>query len=230
MNAPVELTPYRKIVFRNFGSVVPSQNLMDDLADSEADQEILNNLFYEMPVGGIQPVERVLAKSMQCVLQDEIQSKFNPAHWYPSRYSDGTWAVLYTAEEEETALLEAIYHLRLFYREELERKQPVTLDRRVARLEVRSEKCVDLERVPDVDREAISSWEKTGYPYCQELALTLIQAGAELLRAPSARRSDGICVPIFKKEAVVQDEGHLRYLKLILTPETCRLFPESEVI
>lgn len=206
--------PYHKNVYRNFATLIESQELVDDLTNSTRRQNILNKFFYpDLPIPS--SVERVMNRSLRQIILNEINSKFNPLNWYYSRYSDGTWPVLYTAESEQTALQEALYHLKQFYKEELLQKD-IWVDRRVIRLKIRSSKCVDLAKQKNVNQKKLIFQTQSGYPYCQKLAKKLIDQGAELLKVPSARDEKGVCVPIFTKKIIWKDEGHLKYLKCLL--------------
>lgn len=213
---------YSKKVYRNFATSIESQELMDDLTADVGHQEILKKFYYaeEFPKASW-PVERVLRRSIQQIVDDEIDSKFNPSHWHETRYSDGTWAVLYAAESEETALQEALFHMREFYREELQKRE-ITIHRRVVRLQVSSERCLDLVSDKGLDpksRASLISQDRSGYRTCQALAKKWIDRGAAILRVPSARDRKGVSVPIFQQEAIRRDEGHLKYLRCLLKPD-----------
>lgn len=220
-------TAYRKRVFRNFATVVPSQNLVDDLVASAKNQKLITNFFYrDEDFSKQKPIERILQRSEKMIVASEIQAKFQPQNWYATRYSDGSWPVLYTAESEETALQEVLYHLKKFYQEELKSKE-VSLDRRVMLLKIKSQKSVNLINKPKLKRKQLISYDESGYPYCQQLAKKYLEEGAELMIAPSARHAEGICVPIFKAVAIEKDEGHLKYLKIVLSKNYCRVFSEE---
>lgn len=212
---------YSKKVYRNFATSIESQELVDDLTADPEKQAILRSFYYSEKSSKLpSPVERVLNKSERHIIRDEINSKFMPGHWYESRFSDGSsesGAVLYAAESEETALREVLFHMGEFYREELQ-KGDVIAHRRVVRLKVQSERCIEVldERDPDLDTEALRSEDHSGYPYCQKLAQKWIRLGAALFRAPSARHVGGISTPLFQKEIVKSDEGHLKYLRCLL--------------
>lgn len=227
----MRLRPYSGRVFRNFATSIESQDLTDDLSDNPEHREILKGLFYttsEKPLKS--PVERVLEKSEDQIIQEEIDKRFNPTHWYDSRYSDGSWAVLYAAESEETALREALFHMMEFYREEVS-SSPVPVQRRVLSLQIESAKAVDLTLEEGLDFAILTSKDKSGYPYCQRLARNALNSKAQLLRAPSARHSDGYCTPIFDRVAIAKDEGHIKYLRCILrndrTAEVTSLIEEE---
>lgn len=212
----MRLRSYSGRVYRNFATSIESQDVMDDLCEDPAKREIFKGLFYtpsEKPLKS--PVERVLEKSEDQISQEEIDKRFNPAHWYASRYSDGTWAALYAAESEETALQEALFHMMEFYREELA-SGPISVQRRILSLQIQSDRAVDLTLEESLNAALLTSSDKSGYPYCQGLARQALDSAAQLLRAPSARHTDGYCTPIFDKAAIAKDEGHIKYLRCIL--------------
>lgn len=230
MSAVADLIPYRGDVYRNFATAYPSQEVTDDLVSRQRDQEILKRFFYRSAESsGQTKIERVLNKSVRQIIQEEISAKFNPQNWYASRYSDGTWGVLYSAESEQTALKEAVYHMKEFYREEL-LKRELILDRRVVRLTVHTDRCADLTANDRIDLNQLISKDRSGYPYCQKLARKLIDEGSEVLRTPSARDARGICAPIFKREIIKKDHGHLKYLKCVLTKKEAMIFGEEGMI
>ena len=187
---------------------------MDDLVGDSKTFAVLKPLYY-FKFPALTPVERVLNKSVRQIIQEEIDSKFQPAHWYQSRYSDGTWPVIYSAESEETALREVLFHLHEFYSEEL-KTHSIPVYRRVATLAIKTEDALDLTKNNRFDLKKLISKDRSGYDYCQKLAKKNREHGASLLRAPSARHSGGICIPIFKKEVIQKDTGHLKFLKCVL--------------
>ncbi|OGP08133.1 MAG: hypothetical protein A2048_00485 [Deltaproteobacteria bacterium GWA2_45_12] len=231
MKEPVKLIHYEGNVFRNIASLSPSQELTDDIAPSHEAQEILKKFYYhDSSVPIMQsPAERVLKRSIDEFIGEEISKKFKPENWYSSRFSDGTWAVLYTAESEVTALKEALYHaVHYFYKEELEGKKVLPITRRVIGLKVQSKYCGDLTRNKNLDRSLLTSKDSSGYSYCQKLAKDFQAHKAHILKAPSARDKDGICIPIFNREAIQKDFGHLKYVKCELTKEYVKVFSEQE--
>lgn len=104
------------------------------------------------------------------------------------------------------------------------RQGPVQIDLRLVRLYVESKCCGDLLKNRKWDRAKLVLEDEAGYPYCQDLAKQYQQAGAELLRTPSARDQDGICVPIFQRRVIKKDYGHLEYLKCVLYADRTEIF------
>lgn len=218
---------YKHTVYRNFATLAPAQNLMDDLVSSREAQNILGKLYYDSGTSQHKSAtERVMQKSEREIIQSEINSKFKPQNWYATRFSDGTWPVLYCAESEGTALQEVIYHLKKFYLEELQ-SHSLTLDRRVIKLRLLTNKAVDLNLQPRLKKDLLTSKESDGYPYCQTLAKGFREKGATLLRAPSARDPKGQCLAILDRSVIAKDEGHLKYLKLVLSADDVICFEEK---
>lgn len=213
----MHLRSYSGRVYRNFSTIIESQELTDDISENPEHRDILKKLFYTPRETPLKPaIVRVLEKSEDQITQEEIDHKFNPANWYASRYSDGTWPALYAAESEETALREALFHMMEFYREELA-SGPVSVQRRVLSLQIQSDLAIDLSLEEGLDEALLISKDISGYPYCQKLARQALDSAAQLLRAPSARHTDGYCTPIFDKAAITKDEGHIKYLRCLLS-------------
>lgn len=229
MKEPVKFISYRKAVYRNFATVTPSQNLVDDLVEDPLEREVLGKFFYSPENLKAQPVERVLERSLVSFIQEHINPLFTPKRWRSSRFSDGTWPVLYSAEDEETCLNEVVYHLvHHFYREEI-KAGPVLVDRRVVKLNVTSKTAVDLTE-SKWDQARLASVDESVYPYCQQTAKTCRAAGAELLKTHSSRQKNGICIPILDRQVISKDEGHLRYIKLVLQEEGVQVFRDGPVV
>ncbi|MBI2335842.1 MAG: RES family NAD+ phosphorylase [Deltaproteobacteria bacterium] len=231
MKEPVKLTSYQGNVFRNIAGLDPSLELTNDIAPSQTAQEVLKKFYYDDPqmVAVQSPIERILQRSICQMIQEEISKKFKPGNWYASRFSNGSWGVLYTAESEVTALKEALYHAKNhFYKEELERNGFLEITRRVIHLYAQSKYCGDLIRHKVLNHRKLVSKDSSGYPYCQKLAEHFHSKGAQILRAPSARDEKGFGVPIFNKEAIQKDFGHLKYVKCELKKNSVKVFPEGE--
>ncbi len=255
MKEPVKFCFYRRHVFRNFATAIPSQDVLDDLNLDSRGKKAIQKTFYDHADQNKTPFERVMNRSAvsdrvsqgrkrplrgqateiltipHCgfnksqIIAAEINSKFKPLKWHATRYSDGSWPVLYSAESEKTAFKEVIYHLKRFYKEELETK-PITLDRRVVKLLIQAQKGLDLNKQDKVQKPKLISKDKGGYPYCQKLARKYIDKGVEIFRTPSARDRGGTCVPVFNKSAIKKDYGHLKYIKIVLYQSNTIIFPE----
>lgn len=227
MTPEIVYSTYYGGAYRAFHTAYPSQELVDDLVDTPREEAILKTFYYESPdVAARAPTRRVLSQSAQTFIQSHISEKFSSGRWYVSRFSDGSWPVLYAAQEEATALAECLYHARLdFYREEL-RERDVMIDLRIISLTLASDRAVDVTGAAGADRTQLTSQDRSGYAYCQAMAKRCREAGAHLLQTPSARYTGGTCLPIFEETAIRKDHGHLRYAKCILSRHGARLFQE----
>lgn len=224
MKEPVSFSPYQNEVFRVFSTAHPSQELLNDLLEDPAEIELLKPLYYsEKEPASMDRLERILQRSANEIIQKEISSKFEPENWYVSRFSDGTWGVLYSAETAETAQAESIYHKRNFYHEEL-KKEPVTFDLCQAVLSVKSDHMVDLTKDKNLDQSKLTSQTTSGYPYCQKIAKNLIAQSTQLIRTSSARHPTGICTPIFDRSVILKDTGPINYIKVVFYQEETEIF------
>jgi hypothetical protein len=141
---------------------------------------------------------------------DLINSVFAPNYSYPTpfnqtRFSDGTFAVSYSALEEETCVEEIKYHRR----DDLEMLRPGKGGRFYYRLfqiryEGRTVSLFDLLH----DHPEIATNE--GYQFCRSLGREAVARSKDAFRTPSARRSGGVCVPVFRREAL--GDVHLRFV------------------
>jgi hypothetical protein len=125
----------------------------------------------------------------------------------PSRFSAGSYGVYYASRDEETAIVETVFHTerRLRDTDEL----PIELDMRVyaGRIErpledIRGRAYTPL-RDPDLE-----TW-----PACQRFGSERREAGSWGLLYRSARRARGECIAAFRPRAVSRPaQGrHLRY-------------------
>ncbi len=125
----------------------------------------------------------------------------------PSRFSDGRYGVYYAGLDEETAIVETVFHTERRLRDTDE--PPIELDMRV--YAGRIERPLDdlrgraYKRLRDPDLET--------WPLCQRFGLERRDAGSWGLLYGSARRAGGECVAAFRPRAVSRPaQGrHLRY-------------------
>jgi hypothetical protein len=111
----------------------------------------------------------------------------------PTRFSDGSWPVFYSAIEPETAEKERAH----WCRREIQPQPP----ERIHRFHYRQLRCRVRGKGFDV-RPKINEWiflagEDSAYPDCRSLAQEAINAGGDMMLCPSARRPTGTTVPVF---------------------------------
>lgn len=115
----------------------------------------------------------------------------------PSRFSDSSFPVLYTAEQGETAYAEKEYHVQRWA--ERNGYTPVT--------EYYSEYSVQFEgRAKDLTSLDWPELTADDYTVCQRLGSEATAENLSGLRTPSARRRGGVCVPVFSAAALSEPE------------------------
>lgn len=117
------------------------------------------------------------------------------------RYSDGSFGVLYSAEDEETAKIEASSFV---LRRAQERGTTWTLHKWLLRFDLEGD-GKDLTPFTGTWPELTARTEDS-YPTCQRLGREAKDDGLDALRVPSARRSGGVCVPVLSRDSV-SNEG-----------------------
>jgi len=117
-----------------------------------------------------------------------------------SRYSDGTFPVLYTALEVETAEAEVKHNaINYFLGQSTERRTIYYL----RLLTDFNGKTKDL-------RKKHKAWpdltHNNNYNFCNEIAREAVNDGLDSLLAPSARNKNGTCTPIFNRNTLSNPE------------------------
>jgi hypothetical protein len=134
-------------------------------------------------------------------VEEMVDNQFiaKPAYLTPfplGRYGNGDWPVYYGATAPETCVAEVAYHLGS---KAIEGRYYTLVscrfDGEVLDLEGRQNEYPDL-----------VSPTNAGYPFCQQVAneARLVVTG---LRAPSARKTGGLCVPAFVRASLSDARG-----------------------
>jgi hypothetical protein len=113
---------------------------------------------------------------------------------YSSRFSDGTYPVLYTAMACKTAFREFYYHFKLDVVDNIKESHATVLAFHPCRF---TGNAVDLSRN---DWPQLYS-ERPDYRFCWELAAEARDLRLHGLVSPSARHPNGLCVPIFERSS-----------------------------
>ena len=114
----------------------------------------------------------------------------------PSRFSDGSYGVLYAGLDRETAIAETVFHS--------ERHLRVT-DEAPLEFEMRSYVGVVEKPLEDLRSAAFEHLRQRSletWPICQAFGRERRHAGAWGFLYPSARRSGGECIGVFRPNAV----------------------------
>lgn len=110
----------------------------------------------------------------------------------PSRFSDGSWGVLYLADAFETALFETIHHHARFMARTREAPGWTSQFREVV-MSVEA----DLHDVRGDDPRFADVLNRDSYAASQTLAAQLRAAGSDGIVYPSVRHAEGECVALF---------------------------------
>lgn len=126
----------------------------------------------------------------------------------PSRFSDGSFGVLYAAGEYETALFETIHHHALFMARTAEKPGWTSQFREIV-LDVTA-RLHDIRGAGDAARPFL---DPDDYARSQALGASLRASGSEGVVYPSARRPGGECVALFHPDLAgnVRQGRHLDY-------------------
>lgn len=121
------------------------------------------------------------------------------AHSDESRFSDGTWPVLYTAEDCQTSVTEVVFHLDKTFGNGFDDGEEMNFKL--------VQYCVGVDgdvacfaTAPVEEKKALTS---SDYKATIPIAKRVRDGSFPAMRTPSARRVSGLCVPIFSEAVTV---------------------------
>ena len=173
---------------------------------------------------GVDPVNldstssKLANAGMPFTAEEIIDDAFRPSRRKPtpfrvSRFSDGTIGVCYSALDKQTCKKEVAFHIF--------EKNPPDLPRIYTLISCQYRgKTADL-RGCEVSCSDLASETKSGYPFCQQLALQAIEKGFDGLFTASARHKGGTCVPVFSQSAL-SEPSTMADFSLLKTAEGAR--------
>jgi RES domain len=197
-----QVADFRGDLVRNIKGIRVSQDLFDDLAQSDADRAVA--------IAAESATRRASAAPLITRPFDYgtvITYPFVPHNWHATRYSDGmNYGVWYGALELETTVHETLYHWRRFVTDSFPIDREIVGERRV--FQVRCEAIlIDLRAAKEARLV-----ERNDYAFTQQLGSYLSQRAQSGLLAPSAR-GPGTAAAILRPEALsdVRDLCYLTY-------------------
>jgi hypothetical protein len=122
---------------------------------------------------------------------------WNNSNSEKSRFSDGSWPVLYTAEDCETAVTEVTYHLDRTIGTAFDDGELMTFN--LVQYSMRLQATVACFENADICIQ--KQLTSDNYDYTNEVA-TRVREKAEALRSLSARRQNSFCVPVFSNRSI----------------------------
>jgi len=131
----------------------------------------------------------------------------NPHHStsFPTgRFSNGDWAVFYSALEDKTSIVEVRYHqVRSGEFNDLQ-KSAKAAPRYFSLFETNFDGSVlDLYAIHR-DCPELTSEDCDGYPRCRELAEEARSRSVDAFQTPSARQPGGTCTPVFNRQSLAK--------------------------
>lgn len=125
-------------------------------------------------------------------------------HYGVSRFSDGTWPVLYTAEDELTAMTEVFHHLMEAKKTAGNVDESASWSQLIFSMTFTG-KCAEI-KIPPTNVDVLHP-SKEQYNIGYDLAKTKRLEGYDALKIPSARKIGGTCYPIFTESAANINSG-----------------------
>ncbi|MYA87768.1 MAG: RES family NAD+ phosphorylase [Boseongicola sp. SB0662_bin_57] len=150
--------------------------------------------------------------TLEEVLDDAFRPRLDTNPPYrEGRFGDGSFAVYYSALEEDTCKKEIAYHLREQAKDLVEDPDPRAYRVIACRYDGITVNLLGKES----EHADLTSNTSAGYPYCQSLAHEAVARGHDGFLTASARKPDGTCVPVFKRTALSEPRAGNGFLATI---------------
>lgn len=198
--------PVKVHLYRNILTIKESQHLFDDLVDQE-DIPILQA--WDNQTSLINHQIPQINRTFQYATTFQTHYLFQEVGWRRGRFGNGkTYGVWYGALEEETSIKETLYWSRMFAKNFLEKKESITIDRKMYSAQCVSEKSVDLRSLVKNYPKIV---HKTDYSFCHQLGEYAVKNKIGLYLTPSVRNPGGTCAPVFSVD-VIKKENFSYYM------------------
>jgi len=192
---PVSRVEWKGAV-RNIRSAFPPIDLFEDIADPadwplliSAEQKTNPRIMATIGNLDLVPVDRRVGGNGASYLMAPFTHVSTDR---PSRFTDGSYGVLYVGDQFETALFETIHHHSRFMARTKEAPGWTSQFREI----VVSVKA-DLHDLRSTAGEAVAALDPNSYAASLALARALRGAGSDGLAYPSVRHAGGECVALF---------------------------------
>ena len=158
-------------------------------------------------------IEILSRLEVQLTAEELVNKSFSPKHdeltpFPVGRFSDGTFGAFYSALEIDTCKKEVEYHLTAELKES--GSERIANNRFYDLIKCNySGNTASLCGFEDSHPQLISK-DKSGYSFCQNIAREAKQRDLDGLLTPSARKANGVCVPVFSRYALFEpsQESH----------------------
>ena len=191
--------------FRNIATCDPTQDLYDDIVDPE-DFELL----FEIE-GRTQGIDKSQPGKNRCFQYGNIDRSTLCFERFFSwgRFGAGNYGVWYGALEEETSIAETSYKRPEIDKNDFENSEgPIVQCRRMFKASLDAKLSIDTRTIAKIQSHLTSD----DYSFCQNLGEQAIENNIDMFLTPSARRTGGICTPVFSGETAVSDQAIRSYL------------------
>jgi hypothetical protein len=183
---------FDQTVVRNIVSLRKSQDLFDDLVDTQEEHDLL--IAAEMHIKADTPTD-VISRGFHYSTAIEYPFKTEP--FMASRYGDGTYPVWYGSLDLDSSIYETAWHIKneLLKIEGL--NEVVIQERAIYHIDCRAV-------LIDLSDKAIKYPEliENDYSFPQQAGSRIQKEGHPGLLAPSARKTDGINTVIFREDVL----------------------------
>lgn len=192
-------------VYRNYRTVLPPIDTFSDLLEDEEELKTVRK--YTDAFSGIDLGEEVTNRPFQYAnafpeikSDDFFRGFIQHKNQYPyGRFGDGlSYGVLYCAVDKDTSESEAIFYAVKEFSERLKdmKEDKFSIDRKMVTFDFEGE-LIDLFPHTQITPHLISE----DYSFCQEIGRELYKK-IHAFKSPSARKKNGICLPIFNKSSI----------------------------
>jgi len=209
---------FDKDVFRNIPSIIVSEDLLDDLSDSPADQKVGETAVGQSKTyDGFQSNIILRPFSYGTAISDSRMAR--PV----TRFSDGSqFGVWYGSLDLKTSVYETVFHWIAFIRDMLAQPdQEIIAERRVFNVHIAGI-LIDL-RNKHIEYPALIS--PTDYTFTNRLGAYLVTHGQSGLLVKSAR-SEGVNAAIFTPK-VLSNARHYKYMAYRWAPGSAEVSIED---
>jgi|GEM_PF-2377806 len=204
--------PWAGTSYRNITTCFPSQDLFDDLGLDQTEIEIIQT--WENKTSGIDHTRPGHHRVFQYGENQTSMAVFSRNTFFPGRFNTTAFGVWYGALEESTSIEETFYWFQKDAEEKRAfAKKDIVVDRKMFSAKLKSSLMVKLTSQKNVTTLDLTSED---YTLTQELGQAAKNQGIEMLLAPSARKQNGTCSPVFKPQ-VIQSEKTMYYLRFTMT-------------
>lgn len=118
----------------------------------------------------------------------------------PTRFSDGSWSVLYTASSRITSYVEVGYHLQQYYHPAKKRGTTLWVDHICYELNIKGKERCYMHCNKDLPNLCDST--PAGYKRCQGLGIKALREEKSFINVPSARRIGALCCAVFDQKSI----------------------------